>query len=470
MIGSFEYKGEWFLPNKPDESFFGILKYDSKDGATLELFGLLSEKSIDIDLINGITTNSKEITLYKVFLHHRGGMTLVSQGETGKPTSLYTVNYILEGHRFQDAKDLQFNSIEAQIFNLDEWVGISGFKKLEVTEEQRRKYEFSLSYTLPKPIKFKINDSLDGMFNFIGNLPDRVIYQKEAIVKQEVELCLTPKASTDFLKMLDYLFIFQNFITLSIYEATYPTRIILKSNKALKEIDDGKQVHRKIKLYFSIRGRKSSDKIKYIPDMLYSYGRIKDDFERLISKWYSLRTTLEPVYNLLFDQFYHEGSVNENNFLNIAQAAEAMHATLYKGTKMPPAKYKEMKERILKLAPKKYHDWLNEQFNFGNNLNLHLRLTELIAKYGNKITDQLTGETEAKKQEFVKKVKDSRNYYTHYSSTGKKKALKSIDLFYLSQKLRGIVVSGYLEETGFSHEAVEKLMIEHKRYFIPFHL
>jgi hypothetical protein len=73
MKDSFEYKGKWFLPDKPEERVFGTLKYDSKEGSTLELFGLLPENGLDINLINGLTNDSKKITLHRVFLHHRGG-------------------------------------------------------------------------------------------------------------------------------------------------------------------------------------------------------------------------------------------------------------------------------------------------------------------------------------------------------------------------------------------------------------
>jgi len=111
-----------------------------------------------------------------------------------------------------------------------------------------------------------------------------------------------------------------------------------------------------------------------------------------------------------------------------------------------------MKEEILNFSPSKYHSWLKDQFNFGNNLNLHKRLVEILDKYSNEILDVIISD----KDEFVKQVKHSRNYYTHYSKDGKKKALKGSELFYLSEKLKLQLVCAFLMEIGFTKEQLSQ--------------
>jgi len=109
---------------------------------------------------------------------------------------------------------------------------------------------------------------------------------------------------------------------------------------------------------------------------------------------------------------------------------------------------------MLNLAPLKYHSWLKGQFNFGNNLNLHARLTELVKKYSNDILDKIIPD----KVMFVKQVKYSRNYYTHYSSDGKKKAIKGGDLFCLSERLKILLVCAFLIEVGFDKKLLSKCL------------
>ena len=57
---------------------------------------------------------------------------------------------------------------------------------------------------------------------------------------------------------------------------------------------------------------------------------------------------------------------------------------------------------------------------------------KLTEKYSNKILDKILGD----KVQFVLNVKNSRNYYTHYSNDGEKKALKGGQLFLFIRKAK----------------------------------
>jgi hypothetical protein len=195
--------------------------------------------------------------------------------------------------------------------------------------------------------------------------------------------------------------------------------------------------------------------------MLFGYGHIRDEFPVIIKNWFEKYDLLEPAFNLLFDQFYNNERFSENTFLNLAQAAETFHARTHNHTRMPKDDFNKMKTDIYSLVPNQYHDWLKDQFSFGNNLNLHTRLTEIVSKYSNEILDKIIGDKEL----FVKQVKWSRNYYTHYSSSGEKQALKGVDLFYLTEKLKIVLVCTFLIEVGFDNEKLKKLLEQNKHRF-----
>ncbi len=184
-------------------------------------------------------------------------------------------------------------------------------------------------------------------------------------------------------------------------------------------------------------------------EMLFTYHKLGDNPNEIIKNWYEKYEILEPAFDLLFEQFYTKG-FTINTFLNLAQSAETFHARVHDHTRIPPDEYKAMKNDILKLAPNKYHEWLKDQFNFGNYLNLHSRLTELIDKYSNSTLDQILGD----KEKFILNVKNSRNYYTHYDKRLEKKALKGADLFYLSERLKILLTCAFLMEIGFTRENI----------------
>lgn len=465
MKSHFEFKGEWFLPSNTENRIFGVLSFKPNESAELELFGsfsnsILLEDSNANDLILGLTSDSKLITLYKSFVTRRSSTNFVTEQETGTPTTTYTVNYILVGAHVLKVQDLYFNKVVSDIHNLEEWVGLSGFD-MKIDIEKRKKHEYNINYKLPEPIDFLIEEKVKGKLNFTAKTPSFSRYQKSAAVTQNIQLIIETNEEKELTELLDYSYKFQNFLVLALYESTHPISITLYGEK-FKETFGGKEYRKKIEFYAVIRNSIKKSKPKHDLEMLFYYYAIKDDFEKIIKNWYKNYSLLAPAFNLVFEQLYNKSRFSENNFLNLAQAAETFHARLHNHTKLPRDVYKKMKEEILSASPAKHHDWLNNQFNFGNNLNLHQRLVEIVEKYSNPIIDKMLGD----KETFIKNIKHSRNYYTHYSKKGEKKALKGIELYRLSEKLKILLVCAILEECGIKKEILVKLLDNVKwKYF-----
>lgn len=456
MVKQFEIKGDWFLPNN-DNRVHGTLSFHPTKGAELELYGSLNEDPFfpqlkDEEIILGLSNESQLITLTGCGMSHSGGAKLVQGQESGKPTTKYSVLYTLVGIHVERKEELVFDNISSEIFNLGEWVGISGFKYQRPSPEEIKESKVTIEYKLPEPIEFKIDQSTKGSLNFVSNRPGWSRYQKSMEINQRVEFTAKSNKNLSVNQLLEYLFSFQNFLILALYNSTYPRSVTLKGDRFQIEYPDGKKYRTSVKLYFPIYNYQENEKPKSDFDLIFEYRGIKDDFELLIQNWYSKYEILEPAFDLLIEQFHRRNQFNVNTFLNLAQAAETFHARTNNHTRIPRGEYKKMKEEILKSSPPKYHTWLNDQFNFGNNLNLHKRLTEILDKYSNEILDVIISD----KNEFVKHVKHSRNYYTHYSKDGKKKALKGSELFYLSEKLKLQLVCAFLMEIGFTKDQLSK--------------
>lgn len=450
MTEKFELIAEWFLPTDKGQRVHGTLTFDPKDGTDLELYGSLSGDNFfpefkDQEIILGLTSDSKLVTLYNCSMTKSGGATLVQGGESGKPSTTYSVRYLLIGVHCDTADDLKFSRISSEIFNLGEWVGISGFKHENFDIEKIKNHEVTVEYKLPESIDFEIDDNTKGRFNFIANHPGLSRYQKTVTINQKVEFQANTTSEKGIDDLLKYVITFQNFLTLALYKSTYPLSISLSGDRHKDDYGDGKSYNKNIKLYFSSRNFKVNEKPKFDLEMIFDYRRIKSEFPAVIKNWYAKYELLEPAFDLVFEQFYNGNIFTVNSFLNLAQSAETFHARVHNHTKIPREKYKKMKEDILAVAPSEYHSWLNDQFNFGNNLNLHSRLTELTEKYSNQVLDKILGD----KNQFVMDVKVSRNYYTHYSKDGQKKALKGGQLYYLSERLKILLVCSFLIEVGF---------------------
>lgn len=448
----FEIKGQWYLPEHPAKRVSGTLVYRTEKGIFLELFGELSLTSLDIPVILGVSSESKPITLYKCRTSRIGGVTFRQDEETGTVITEYSVLYIFENLHAARPEQLKFTRISAELHNLAEWVGISGFKNRlpKNFHAKVQRYEFDLHYKLPDPISFKINDKTEGAINFVVSIPGLSEYNGTQTLAQKVQIMFDFKEAAAIDEALSYLLGFQKFLMLALYAPSYPHSMTLISSSGEKK--------RKVTLHFSGSSDVKYEKIKFASDMLFSYGSIRSRFPKIIRTWFEKQADLEPAYNLLIEQLYKRSAFTVNNFLNLAQGAETYHARTDNHTRIPKARYDKMKADILSSVDKKHHDWLNEQFNFGNSLNLHARLTEITHKASFPLLDDILGD----KEQFVKQVKWSRNYYTHYSASGKKNALKDAELFYLSEKLKILLLCKILIDIGISKATLQNNLERNK--------
>lgn len=451
MVKQFEIKGEWFLSTDMDNRVHGVLRFHPIEGADLELYGSLSSYTVfpqfeDQEIILGLSSDSELITLTDCSMTSSGGAKLVQGQESGKPTVSYSVRYTLIGIHVEKKDDLLFDTISSEIFNLGEWVGISGFEYKRETKEEIEEKRVTVKYKLPDPIDFDIDKTTKGTLNFVVNRPTRYRYQKKVEINQRVEFTAKTEKDNTVEQLLEYLFGFQNFLILALYRSTYPLNVSLTGETFKNEYPDQKKYRVKVKLYFSAYTFQEDEKPKLDFDLIFRYNSIKNDFPKLIQNWFAKYELLKPAFDLLLEQFHRRNQFNTNTFLNLAQSAETFHARVNNHTRIPKDDYKRMTDEILKLTPTIYHTWLKDQFNFGNSLRLHDRLTEIVIKYSNEILEVIIPD----KTEFVKQVKHSRNYYTHYSSVGKKKALHGAALFYLSEKLKLQLVCAFLMEIGFT--------------------
>lgn len=105
---------------------------------------------------------------------------------------------------------------------------------------------------------------------------------------------------------------------------------------------------------------------------------------------------------------------------------------------------------------------MKERLSQANTLTLVERLMELVGKCPEEIRKKYI----ADEKTFIKQIRDSRNYYTHYDKSGKKHILENIDLMILSERIRLIIVCNILLCLKFSPEDLVQIMDNHQYMFI----
>ena len=200
--------------------------------------------------------------------------------------------------------------------------------------------------------------------------------------------------------------------------------------------------------------------------MLFSFHDVSDNFGTYLCNWMDkMSDKIKPSYELYFA--VRQVPMYQNfQFLSLMQAIEAYHRKTKDYEVIPRQKLK----KIIKVFLKNMADEeLQEKFDiipeelkqkFRDNLNLSYqptlkdRLQGLWHDYKSILKLLFSPE---EYENFIKKIKNTRDYYTHYVET-KKEIIENRELPLYINLLLYILEICFLFETGLSEERIKKII------------
>lgn len=458
MQGEIVFKGIWFLPEKPDNQVSGELKFSAWEGGHLSLFGWLIDEYDDEPsnprFILGVTNDGKSITCYRTYFSGR----TQSFSEVGTRSSKYNVPLFFEGCHCTEDADLVFSDIHFEFDCIGTWLGIYGFSKISRTLGDTPT-NVELSYTQPNNIQFLLGNGLKADFIFFTQSPMfRGI--TDATVSQKCVFQLSAEnRQSSFKELFSWMESFSRFLTLSYFErpeiSTPSLTFIVKDSK-------GEDQERYAKVYFHNSPIKAKPHTKdHHNQFLFVFKDIQDDFALILGKWYQFEEDLGPVLSGFTEDFSTIPKAIELRFLNLAHALETLHRRTRNNDVLPSKEFKKKRDKIIASVDEEYRDWLKEKLNFANERSLHERISDFASEMPEGIRKMLfKPDTEI----FIKSFKDTRNYYTHYNESLKKKALTGNELFIMCGRLRIILIYFLLKQLEFSEEKIERIIVEKSQF------
>ena len=440
MMDKFEYEGIWWLPDKPEKQVSGTLRFTPNEGAILDLIGSFKDtkeinKMLELEIILGISSNGKNITLHKCF---------ETKSNVSVPrllTSSFYANEVFVGAHFQKSEDIKFRELSICYSYLDEWVNISGFNI-----QYPDKREVVIKYKQPEPIQASIGEDCKMFIDF-----QVTIVQKEASIKQRTYIRIEPSVEKSLEEYWNIMRDIQNFLSLGVTEPVYPLTItgITEANNSPVEI------------YYH------SPEISKVPKtlcMLFTFKDISDRFEILLKNWFENADTLGPVYDLYFGTLYNPRMYLQHQFLSLIQAIEAYHRRKFEGKYLSNDDYEPIYEKFKKFINElaiepSFKEALKSKLKYGNEHSLRKRLKDIFEKYKEVVDDFIED-----KDIFVNRVVDTRNYLTHYDKNLMEKAVDGEQLYYVTQQLKIVIVICLLSELGFNFKEIKNLLARNRRY------
>lgn len=461
MVEEFEYKGVWWLPDKPEKRISGTLRFTHSEGAVLDLIGSLKDiqdmnKTLEPEIILGVSSNGKNISLHKCF------ETKSTLSFPGFQTSSFYANVVFIGAHFQKKEDIKFKKISIHYSHLDEWVNLSGFNIQHFFDKK----EVIIKYKLPESIQASVGEDYKIFIDIRANGPIRSIIQKEASIKQRIYIRIELSEEKSFDKYLNIMHHIQNFLSLGIMESTYPLAIegITEANK---EIIKDKVYYSPVEIYYELPNISKTTKTILPFDMLFTFNDISNRFEIFLRNWFEKADLLKPICDLYFGTLYNPHMYLEHRFLSLIQAIESFHQRIYGGEYLSDKEYKHVYDLLMNAIPdsvkRDFRESLENKLKYGSEFSLRKRLKEIFNTY-----EEILNKFIKNKKVFIKKVIDTRNYQTHHDEDLRERAVSEEELYRLTEKLKILLEICLLTELGFTSKEIRNLFSRNRRFRYEF--
>lgn len=435
MEDKLEITGYWYFPPNYEKSYSGTLLIE-KGEIELKLLDC-SDLPESRFTVHGISTKGKKITLYRCFA------TSQNRSIPGIPSVILTANYYFEGEYLLE-ETLNFDCAYLKFTFLDKWLDIGGY---EVFSDSEFENDVTVKYKLPEAITFYEDEYVKFIFLFQSYFP-LFAPTHDCQIKQESLILIEHKSNFTLDIFWDYITTIKSFLTLAFFSEPNIEELSFKKDETFLKVIYDHQNN-------SIPKPKSHKR-----HFLFDYKIIEPEFVNIFKKWYELNKTIDPVMGILLELFSNRNVNNENKFLNVMQAIETFHRRTRNNEKEDQPTFKAKITDIISTSPEKYKNWLKEKLLFSNEPTLKERLEELFSEIDTSLIKHLFPDH----IKLITQAKDTRNYYTHFGVTLERKAVKKVELYYLTERFKLLLLILLLKETNIDEQKATKIIIESSHF------
>ncbi|MBI5820556.1 MAG: hypothetical protein HZA88_16440 [Verrucomicrobia bacterium] len=266
---------------------------------------------------------------------------------------------------------------------------------------------------------------------------------------------LFPKAAPVQSVFNDYASVFQRLLSLLAGEQVFIETLVLWDRDPF---EPGNKSHPCGSELLTInRGITTAVRDMHGAHMITSFPEVRANFDSVVRRWFSCHSELGPVIDLYDAVVSNFVLTDESRFLFLAQALEVYHSrsSLFKSADLPTADHRKRVRAIADTAPAEYRAWIEEKLRSANQKNLRQRLDEILAKHSSEAA-QLT----SKIVDFAAKVRESRNYYTHYNDEALEsgKVAKGLELRRIMFALLDLLQVCFMKELDIGGKAIKRIL------------
>lgn len=465
---AFEYSGWWWLPKSnvgTENPVAGILSFSVEEGLQLQLFGLLEseEKSTRLvlpdfaatyDLIRGkITVHNQVASLTHCHIIQSD----IDIFEPRKSVIALRCSFAYIGNAWLDEPAEEFNQISLGFSHLLDWSGRFTFPT-DTKWDSDGRATFQTRYDYPKPLAALTPEyQIRLVHGLKTDLSSSGMALQES-VNLDIE-CVDSMSTTAWLSQ--YVTPLQNLLSLAVDRPVSLNRFnVMVDLDTSGNEENSKRLDRgRLRTVFQPISYVEEKQQLHKDDVLFQLADIEIELDQLLSRWFAVHEKYSTVCNLYFGERQRPRPFLSGRFLVLAQAVEIFHRIKFADTALPGEEFRRRRDEIVESAPESYQEWLKMQLTWSNELSLKQRIEKL---YDHTMLTmcKLVNDPEV----FVKRVRDTRNYYTHFGSRLRTKAAEGEELHFLTEALRYMLGACLLLELGFPSERVEELFSRNRHF------
>lgn len=329
----------------------------------------------------------------------------------------YSVQFIITGKYVRSCDELAFNSCHVEIPALTPWCFPAAIKQSILFKDDKTTVKGLLLAIDTEQIEQPIV-SVDIESAKI-ELCRTIFYRGDLRcpkIEQSTSLAIKKPQKDHLGSFLHDIHIYEQFLSFAALSDVSASHIRLQDDDLYQQLDDGRKIYNKILLHYA-RKEHSKWNDKKI-DFLFGYDTIKDKYPSIIKKWYLESDDIAPIRAHLIESIKKKSSFSSVDFLIVFQAIEGFMI----------------------------------RFLYGDKSSTKNKLTTLLHDFDD-IAKLKCNEID------VDAAVNSRHYYSHFFKKSQKtKILDGAELFYLTRRLRNVLICCMLTFIDFSHEDINKLL------------
>ena len=442
-------EGQWRIFGSRSRAYIGTLNYDPNDGLELVVNfahnrglagvfrGMAHRRRRCPHTIHGLDANGCPVTLF--------GCSVV-ESNLSAGFEKYTIRPLaaILGDHFDTWARAACSTVDVRYSLLDNWL-FRPVTTIDQTPDGGLAYHPQHHPDLVVPLAGGACLTITHSKSFNESV-QMVEIRQQHFIRFSFPHPISLKAAND-----NYVSPFRNFFTL-----LTNSKVFVDSVKFSREHQNPDLTP--LELLVSNHNVEKADRETLSPHMLVPYADIATQLAQIIPAWFVYYRDMESIISLYFAAIWSNGIPDTTQFLLLAQALEAYHSrcNLFSSSIQSTASFRSRVGRILEhIESRDEKRWLKEKLQHANQKTLAQRLKDLMSR-----NDADLARFIRKPTDFRNKIRNTRNYYTHFDETLRRsgKIATGRELAVITFKMRALLLIFFLRDLRLPQTAIDRVV------------